>query len=242
MSAVVARQLSKSFKGIQAVHDVSFTVEDSIVGLIGPNGAGKTTLFNLIAGSLQPDAGDVTLDGARLTGLPVHEVARAGVGRTFQIPRPFRDLTVRRNVAIAALLRAGTRSRATAAADEVMAMVGLADKAGRTVRHLGVADLRRVEMARALATRPRVLLLDEGFAGLNASEMDGVASVVQRIHEGGVTVLLVEHVLRVVMRLCRHVLVLHQGSLIAQGPPQEVVEDQATIEAYLGLPLDLEAR
>jgi branched-chain amino acid transport system ATP-binding protein len=242
LSAVVAHELSKSFRGIHAVDGVSFEARDSIVGLIGPNGAGKTTLFNLISGYLKPDAGDVRLDGASLVRLPVHEVTKAGVGRTFQVPRPFKDLSVRRNVAIAALLRAGTRSRALEDADQVMELVGLSGKAERPVRELGVADHKRVEMAKALATRPRVLLLDEVFSGLNPTEMDDIIPVVRRIHEAGVTILLVEHVLRVVMRLCAHVLVLHQGRLIAQGTPDEVVRDPATVEAYLGLPLDVEGR
>ena len=240
MPVVVARQLVKSFRGIRAVDGVSFEAKDAIVGLIGPNGAGKTTIFNLVGGYLKPDDGDVLLDGESIANLSPHEVARAGIGRTFQVPRPFKDLTVRRNVAIAALMHAGNRQAALRAADEVMEQVGLADKADRVAGHLGVADRKRMEMAKALATRPKVLLLDEVFAGLNPTEMDDLVPVVRTVHANGITILLVEHVLRVVMRLCRKVIVVHQGQLIAEGTPEQVIRDPATIEAYLGLPLQWE--
>jgi branched-chain amino acid transport system ATP-binding protein len=239
VSVVSASRLSKSFRGIQAVRDLSFESDDGITGLIGPNGAGKTTLFNLITGYLAPDEGEILLEGEAITGLPAHRVARAGIARTFQIPRPFRELSVRRNVATAALLRAGSRGEALERADAVLDRVGLRARADRDAGELGIADLKRIELAKALALEPRVLLLDEVFSGLNPTEMDELIPLMREIQAGGVAIVLVEHVLRVVMQLCSHVIVIDRGQKIASGTPDEVVNDPATIEAYLGMPADV---
>jgi branched-chain amino acid transport system ATP-binding protein len=237
MALVVARGLSKSFRGIHAVIGLDLEIDDSIVGLIGPNGAGKTTAFNLLSGYYRPDAGEIYLNDRRIDGLPSHRVAGAGIARTFQIPRPFPDLSVRRNVATAALLRAHTLGRATGIADGILIRLGLSDQAERPARELGVAYRKRVEVAKALALEPRVLLLDEVFSGLNPTEMDELLAIVRDIHASGIAILLVEHVLSVVMRLCSRVIVMDQGRQIAMGTPEEIVRDPATIEAYLGLPL-----
>ena len=239
MSVVSASHLSKSFRGIQAVRDLSFEIDGGITGLIGPNGAGKTTLFNLITGYLAPDEGEILLEGEAITGLSAHRVARAGIARTFQIPRPFRELSVRRNVATAALLRAGSRGEALERADAVLDRVGLRERADRAAGELGIADLKRIELAKALALEPRVLLLDEVFSGLNPTEMDELIPMMREIQAGGVAIVLVEHVLRVVMQLCSHVIVIDRGQKIASGTPDAVVNDPATIEAYLGMPADV---
>jgi branched-chain amino acid transport system ATP-binding protein len=228
------RGLHKRFAGVEAVADLSFELAGGITGLIGPNGAGKTTVFNLITGFLRPDAGSVHLEGRRLDGLPPHEVARLGVARTFQITRPFPDLTVRRNVATAALLRARGVGRALALAEGILERLELADKADRMAGELGVADRKRLELARGLALGPRVLLLDEVFSGLNPTETDHLIAIVRRIHAEGVAIVLVEHVLRVVMQMCQRVLVIDRGRLIADGTPEAVVRDPATVAAYLG--------
>ena len=235
MTVLSARGLTKSFRGIKAVRDVSVDVEEGITGLIGPNGAGKTTLFNLFTGYLKPDAGTITLAGRDVTSLPAHRVAAAGIARTFQVPRPFRDLSVRFNVATACLLKAGTRAKALDAAGEMLERVSLAERADREAGELGIADLKRIELAKALALEPRVLLLDEVFSGLNPTEMDELVPVVRAVRDSGVTIVLVEHVLEVVMRLCGHVVVLDRGQIIASDTPEAVMEDAATIEAYLGV-------
>lgn len=239
MAVLEARGLCKHFKGIAAVDNVSFKLDVGITGLIGPNGAGKTTLFGVIAGEMRADSGDVLLDDRSVVGQPSHKVARAGIGRTFQIPRPFGQLSIRQNVATAALVRTRARSEALRRADEVMDRLGLADKPDRLASSVGVADQKRIEMAKALATRPRVLLLDEVFSGLNPSEMDDLFDVVRAIAAGGIAVLLVEHVMRVVMQLCRGVIVVDQGRRIASGTPQEIARDEATIKAYLGAPAEV---
>ncbi|MQA81995.1 MAG: ATP-binding cassette domain-containing protein [Streptosporangiales bacterium] len=230
-----ARSLTKSFRGIHAVRDVTVDIDDGITGLIGPNGAGKTTLFNLFTGYLRADSGRMSLEGRDLTGMSAHRVAAAGVARTFQVPRPFRDLSVRRNVATAGLLRAGGRTRAYEIADRVMDRVGLADRADRLAGELGIADLKRIELAKGLALQPRVLLLDEVFSGLTPAEMDALVPVVRQVQADGVAIVLVEHVLRVVMQLCSHVVVLDRGQVIAADSPRAIVKDPATIEAYLGV-------
>jgi branched-chain amino acid transport system ATP-binding protein len=235
---LAVRGLSKRFAGVEAVADLSFDVPEGITGLIGPNGAGKTTVFNLITGFLRPDAGTVSLDGRRLDGLPPHEICRLGVARTFQITRPFPELTVLRNVATAALLRCAGTAAAERTAVAVLEQVELVDKAERLAGELGVADRKRLELARALATRPRLLLLDEVFSGLNPTETDHLVHIVRRLHDRGVAILLVEHVLRVVMQLCARVIVIDRGRRIAMGTPAEVVADPATIAAYLGGPAD----
>ncbi|WP_376098312.1 ABC transporter ATP-binding protein [Roseomonas sp. CCTCC AB2023176] len=223
------------FGGLVAVDDASLTVpEGSITGLIGPNGAGKTTLFTVISGFRKPDAGQVTYDGADITAVPTHRRAEIGIARTFQIVQPFAGLTVRENIAVGAHLREPRRNAALAAAEAVAERVGLAPMLDRPAAGLTVAGRKRLELARALATRPRLLLLDEVLAGLNPSEIRDIVPVIQGIRADGVTILMIEHVLQAVMSLCGHVHVLSQGRMIAEGTPAEVVANPAVVEAYLG--------
>lgn len=225
----------KSFSGLRALHDVSFEVEEgSIVGLIGPNGAGKTTLFNIIAGAFAPDNGRVVLSGKDITGWAPHRVAREGVGRTFQIMKPFMALTVLDNVTVAALQKHRKRKQAKEAAGEMIERVGLAQWASEPASVLSTAGLKRLELARALALEPSLLLLDEVLAGLVPSERAKVIELLKEIGSSGVAMLLVEHVMQAVMALSDRILVLHHGELLANGTPGEVTKDERVIEAYLG--------
>ncbi len=227
--------LARAFGGLRAVQDVSLVVPaGTLTALIGPNGAGKTTLFALMSGFLKPDAGRVVFDGNDVTGRAPHLNARAGMTRTFQIVQPFAAQTVRENIAVGAHLHEPRRAAALAAADAVAARVGLASQLDKPAADLTVAGRKRLELARALATRPRLLLLDEVLAGLNPQEVAEMIPVVRGIVAGGVTVLMIEHVMQAVMNLASHVWVLAQGQLIAEGAPAEVTADPAVIEAYLG--------
>jgi len=232
---LAVRGVTKRFGGLLAVNDATFDVaEGSITGLIGPNGAGKTTLFAVVAGFEKPSAGLVLLEGEDITGRAPHELARMGLARTFQIVQPFAGLTVRENIAVGAFLREAKRSTALAAAEEVAARVGLADQLDKPAAALTVAGRKRLEVARALATRPKLLLLDEVLAGLNPSEVRDIVPVVRAIRATGVTVLMIEHVMQAVMSLCERVHVLAEGRIIASGTPAEVVAAPAVVEAYLG--------
>ncbi len=225
------------FGGLAALKDVTFHVcRAEILGLIGPNGAGKTTLLNCISGVHRPDAGVIRLDGTTISGLAPHRVARLGVGRTFQVVKPFASMTVRENAAVGALFGAsGLRPRqAFAAADEVLELVGMAGKRDRPVASLTIPDRKRLEVARALATRPRLLLLDEVMAGLNPVEVDEALDMVRTVHRSGVTILLIEHVMRVVVGVCQRVVVLQSGETLAEGTPDAVLRDARVVEAYLG--------
>ncbi len=229
------RGLSIAFGGLRAVQDVSLSVpRGSLTALIGPNGAGKTTLFALVSGFLRPDSGRVVFDGRDITGRPPHRNAREGMTRTFQIVQPFAQQTVRENIAVGAHLHLAARGAALAEAERVAERVGLAAQLDKPAADLTVARRKRLELARALATRPRLLLLDEVLAGLNPKEIAEMIPVVRRIAEQGVTVLMIEHVMQAVMNLAGHVWVLAQGQLIAEGTPQAVTRDAAVIEAYLG--------
>ncbi|PYM15272.1 MAG: ABC transporter ATP-binding protein [Candidatus Rokuibacteriota bacterium] len=229
--------LAKQFGGVQAVKDLTFAVgEGEIVALIGPNGAGKTTAFSLIAGALRPDAGQIRFRGRPIVGLSPHAICALGVARTFQIVRPFPRLTVLRNVMVGALLRHPEVQDATAHARAVLDEVGLAGKRDQPAGGLTLAERKRLELARALATGPALLLLDEVMAGLNATEIERLIELIRAINRRGVTVLLIEHVMRAVMTVSGRVVVLSGGQLIAEGPPSRVANDPVVIEAYLGEP------
>jgi len=236
MALLEVRGISKSFRGLRAVHKVSFDVEGgAIAAMIGPNGAGKTTCFNVIAGVFAPDAGEVTLGGERLTGLRPHRICRAGVGRTFQVVRPFPQMTVLENVVVGALNAAAHVADAKREARRLLELLHLAGKSGALAASLTLPERKRLEVARAMATRPRLLLLDEVMAGLRPTEVDEMVGVFRRINrETGLTILLIEHVMRAVMALAGRVVVLHHGEKICDGTPGEVVRDPAVLECYLG--------
>ncbi len=229
--------VTKRFGGVAALSGVTFDVgPGEILGVIGPNGAGKTTLLNCVSGVYQPDAGTIAFDGTVISGMAPHRVARLGVGRTFQVVKPFTSMTVRENAAVGALFGASRLrpAKAFAAADEVLELVGMFGKRLQPVGSLTIPDRKRLEVARALATRPRLLLLDEVMAGLNAVEIDEALDMVRSVHRSGVTIVLIEHVMRVVVGVCQRVVVLHFGETLAEGPPDEVLRDPRVVEAYLG--------
>ena len=226
---------AKRFGGLLAIADASLSVrEGSITGLIGPNGAGKTTLFAIISGFLPPTAGRVMFDGADVTAEPPHVLARRGIARTFQIVQPFAGLSVRQNIAVGAYLRHPSRRAALERADAVGQFVGLGPLLDKPAAALTVSGRKRLELGRALATEPRLLLLDEVLAGLNPSEIRDILPTIRSVAQGGVTVLMIEHVMQAVMSLCERVSVLAGGRIIAEGPPGKVTADPAVIEAYLG--------
>jgi branched-chain amino acid transport system ATP-binding protein len=227
--------VSLRFGGLLAVDRASLTVpEGAIVGLIGPNGAGKTTLFGVISGFLAPGAGRVAFEGADVTREAPHLRARRGIARTFQIVQPFAGLTVRENIAVGAYLRHARRAEAEARAEAVARRVGLGTLLDRPAAALTVAGRKRLELARALATEPRLLLLDEVLAGLNPAEIAEMIPVIRAIRDGGVAILMIEHVMQAVMSLCDRVHVLAHGRMIAEGEPRAVCADPRVIEAYLG--------
>jgi branched-chain amino acid transport system ATP-binding protein len=229
------RGLTKAFRGLVAVKDVSFQVAArEIVALIGPNGAGKTTCFNLIAGALAPTSGTVMLDGKALTGLAPEQIAVRGLIRTFQIVRPMRGMTVLENVMMGAFARTSDVFAAADIAGAAITRVDLGSKSGALAGSLTLPDRKMLELARAIAASPRLLLLDEVMAGLRPAESDRIVAVVRELHADGMTILLIEHVMRVVMALAGRVIVLHHGEKLAEGTPAEIGANQQVIDSYLG--------
>ena len=228
--------LSKSFRGLKAVADVSFHVGDKeILALIGPNGAGKTTCFNLIAGAMPPDAGTVALAGRTITGLRADQVCRAGIGRTFQVVKPFAGLSVLDNVTVGALNASKHVHEAKERARAVLDLLDLGHKTDEPASALTLPDRKRLEVARALATGPKLLLLDEVMAGLRPTECDRLVEILAGLNRrDGLTILLIEHVMRAVMQLAQRIVVLHHGEKIAEGAPDAVVRDPAVLDCYLG--------
>ncbi len=233
--ALVIRGLSKRFGGLRAVQDVSFSVkENETLALIGPNGAGKTTSFHLITGFHRPDSGSVMAYGREITGLRPHDICAHGVARTFQVAKPFGAMTVLANVMTGAFLRDKNAAVARERAREAIEFVGLSAREKTRAKDLTTIDQRRLEMARALATQPRLLLLDEVMAGLNPSEIDQAVALVGKLSQRGLTIVIVEHVMRAIMAVARHIVVLDHGQKIAEGSPKEIVENPEVVRAYLG--------
>jgi len=235
MPLLEVRGASKSFRGLRAVQDASFDIpEGAINALIGPNGAGKTTIFNMVAGVFAPDAGKIVFQGKEIQGLRPDQVCAAGIGRTFQIVKPFGGLSVLENVVVGALHRESSVRKAQTVSLRILEKLNLGSKAGQPAASLTLPDRKRLEVARALATRPKLLLLDEVMAGLRPTECDQMVEVFRGLNREGLTILLIEHVMRAVMALAQHVGVLHHGVVIARGTPQQIVRDPAVLECYLG--------
>ena len=235
MALLEVSNLSKDFGGLRAVSDLSFVLEQGeILGLIGPNGAGKTTVFNLMSGFIEALTGSVRLDGQELVGLRPNAIVKRGVARTFQIVKPFRKLTVLENVVLAAFLHEPKRLAATAEARRILDVLGLTQKADSYASDVTLGQQKRLEIARCLATRPKVVFLDEPMGGLNPTEVEAACDLVLKLRDSGITVILVEHQMRAIMKISDRVLVLHHGVKIADATPEVIVRDPSVIKAYLG--------
>jgi len=229
--------LSKSFGGLKAINKVNMSVfEGEIVGLIGPNGAGKTTMFNLIAGFLTPEKGKVTFQGKNITGVKTHKICQKGIARTFQIPRPFQHLTVLENMMVGTGFGAGffNKNKAFEKIDSILNMAGLSDKIFQHADSLNLVERKKLEIARALSTEPKLILLDEVIGGLNPTEVLEMIELIKKLRDMGLSILLIEHVMKVIMTLSDRVVVLHYGKNLCEGTPEKVVNDPNVIEAYLG--------
>jgi branched-chain amino acid transport system ATP-binding protein len=227
--------VTKRFGGLTAVRDVTLEVRrGDLLGVIGPNGAGKTTLFNLIGGYYRVDEGRIAFEGRDVTGQPAHAIAMLGLTRTFQIVKPFGSLSVLDNVMIGALTRRASTRQARTDAERVIDLCGLGPHAAARARALPLALRKRLEVARALATQPKLLLLDEVMAGLNATELAGMVDLVRRLHAEGLTLIVIEHIMAAMMRLAQRIVMLHHGEKIAEGTPREIASDRRVIDAYLG--------
>ncbi|MHC2994011.1 MAG: ABC transporter ATP-binding protein [Candidatus Atribacteria bacterium] len=230
-----AQKVSKSFGGLKAVSQVSFQIQEKkIIGLIGPNGAGKTTLFNLITGFLKPDEGHIYFQDEDITGLKPHRICQLGISRTFQVVRPLSTLTVLENIVTGTLLRHTNYKEAREYAIRIAKNVKLADKVSKIAGGIPVADKKRLGLAQALATGARLILLDEAAAGLNPTEIDEFLNIIRKVNHEGLTIIMVEHVMRAVMNVANQILVLDHGELISQGAPEEVSKNEKVIKAYLG--------
>lgn len=233
-----AKSLLKAFGGLVAIKDLGLAVnEGEIVGLIGPNGSGKTTLFNLISGVLKPDKGEIKFDGRDITGLKPHKICQTGIARTFQLTKPFAQMTALQNVMIGRMYGSEpvlSRRQAEKESEKILEFIGLGEKRLSLVASFGLVDRKKVEIARALATKPKLLLLDETMAGLNPTEMEDALQLVKAIGDSGITLIVVEHVMKAILDISSRLIVLNYGEKIAEGTPQEVVHDKNVIEAYLG--------
>ncbi len=230
-----SNDLVKSFGGVTAINHLSLGVEPGTVfGIIGPNGSGKTTFFNLITGIFRPNSGKVTFSGKDITGLRPHRIAELGIGRTFQIPAPFSKMTVLQNVMVSTFIRASSLKESRRMASEILERVGLHEKADTLVVNVTLEDRKRLELARALGTRPSLLLLDEVMAGLNPSEVRGAIELIRSLREGRLTIIVVEHIMDVILSLCDRIAVLDYGQKIAEDAPDHIVNNREVIRAYLG--------
>jgi branched-chain amino acid transport system ATP-binding protein len=233
------KNITKRFAGLLAISQVDFTInQGEILGLIGPNGAGKTTLINVIAGVYAPTEGETFFKGTKISGKKPYQIGRMGIGRTFQIVKPFPGMTVKENAAVGAMYGAGGRKnsvkKAVAKAEEILEFVGLTDQMNKNADQLGVASRKRLEMAKALAMEPELILFDEVMAGLNFGEIDQAVELIKKIRESGMTILIIEHVMRAIKNLCDRLFVLHHGQKIADGTVDDVLNDETVIKAYLG--------
>jgi branched-chain amino acid transport system ATP-binding protein len=232
---IEAEKVTKKFGGLMALRDVSFHINSGeILGLIGPNGAGKTTLFNAVAGVFRPESGKIRFNGEEITGLPPFELSLKGIARTFQITKPFLNITVLDNMMVGALSKEKNLVAAKKISLEFLEFVGLASKKDLLAANLTLEDRKRLELARALATKPRLLLLDEVMAGLNPKEMEDTLKLIRKVHAEGMTLFVVEHVMKAIMSVSHRVMVLHHGEKIAEGAPNHIVQNQQVIDAYLG--------
>jgi branched-chain amino acid transport system ATP-binding protein len=232
---IEAEKVTKKFGGLMALRDVSFYIDSGeILGLIGPNGAGKTTLFNAVAGVFRPESGKIRFNGEEITGLPPFELSLKGIARTFQITKPFLNITVLDNMMVGALSKEKNLEAGKKISLEFLEFVGLASKKDLLAANLTLEDRKRLELARALATKPRLLLLDEVMAGLNPKEMEDTLKLIRKVHAEGMTIFVVEHVMKAIMSVSHRVMVLHHGEKIAEGAPNHIVQNQKVIDAYLG--------